>query len=193
MCLCVREKSHTVSCEEKLIVFACHLCYHPLTAATQSCNSPIDTMLAKLLALGGVAAAFCLALKRGHHTRRVVIRTYADSTPLGFVRLTFDDALGGITYAHVRKAIEEHGIVLGAYVFILEGGVPVAQSQEEDEYVAKGTTDCWVEYDTSPVVRMAWYDVVPMAQPPASESTSACTVTPEPSHLVLRAATAAGE
>ena len=110
-------------------------------------------MLTKLI--GGVTACVtvCLALKRGHHTRRVVIRTYADSTPLGFVRLTFDDALGGITYAHVRKAIAEHSIVLGAYVFILEGGVPVAQSQEEDEYVAKGTTDCWVEYDTSPVVR----------------------------------------
>ena len=66
--------------------------------------------------------------------------------------------------------------------------------QEVDEYVAKGMTDCFVEYkdDVSPVVRMAWYDVVPpKAQPPASESSSECADTPEPSHLVLRAATAA--
>ena len=89
-------------------------------------------MLTKLLALGGVAACVtvCLALKRGHHTRRVVIRTHPDGEPLGFVRLSFDDVLGGITYADLRKAIAEHEIILEAYRFLLdEGGVPVAPTQ----------------------------------------------------------------
>ena len=88
-------------------------------------------MLTKLLALGGVAACVtvCLALKRGHHTRRVVIRTHPGREPLGFVRLSFDDVLGGITYADLREAIAEHKIILEAYCFLLEGGVPVAQSQ----------------------------------------------------------------
>ena len=91
-------------------------------------------MLTKLLALGGVAACVtvCLALKRGHHTRRVVIRTHPGREPLGFVRLSFDDVLGGITYADLRKAISKHKIILGAYCFLLEGGeggVPVAPTQ----------------------------------------------------------------
>ena len=52
-------------------------------------------------------------------------------------------------------------------------------TQEENEYLAKGLIDCWVGFDVAPgVVRMAWYDVTPMALPPSSESTSACTVTP---------------
>ena len=89
-------------------------------------------MLTKLIALGGVCVTVCLALKRGHHTRRVVIRTHPGREPLGFVRLSFDDVLGGITYADLRKAIAEHQIILEAYFFLLEGGVPVAQSQEED-------------------------------------------------------------
>ena len=45
--------------------------------------------------------------------------------------------------------------------------------------MAKGITVCFVEYkdDVSPVVRMAWYDVVPpMAQPPAADSSSSPSV-----------------
>ena len=57
---------------------------------------------------------------------------HAGREPLGFVRLPSDDVLGGITYADLRKAIAEHEIILEAYRFLLEGGVPVAQSQEED-------------------------------------------------------------
>ena len=57
---------------------------------------------------------------------------HAGREPLGFVRLTSDDVLGGITYADLREAIAEHQIILEAYRFLLEGGVPVAQSQEED-------------------------------------------------------------
>ena len=84
-------------------------------------------MLTKLLALAGVTACVtvCVALKRGHHTRRVIIRTHAGREPLGFVRLSFDD----VTYADLREAIAEHEIILEAYCFLLEGGVPVAQSQ----------------------------------------------------------------
>merc|ERR1711935_319642 len=68
-------------------------------------GSSKNSMLTKLLALGGVAACVtvCLALKRGHHTRRVIIRTHAGREPLGFVRLSFDDVLGGITYADLRE------------------------------------------------------------------------------------------
>ena len=74
---------------------------------------------------------------------RVVIRARGRG-PLGFVRLPLpaDGPSGSLTYAAVRKAITEQLAEVmpdEAYVFLLEGGVPVAPSQESAERPAEGT------------------------------------------------------
>ena len=81
---------------------------------------------------------------------RVVIRARGRG-PLGFVRLPLpaDGPSGSLTYAAVRKAITEQLAEVmpdEAYVFLLEGGVPVAPSQESAERPAEGMSDCFISF-----------------------------------------------
>ena len=85
---------------------------------------------------------------------RVVIRARGRG-PLGFVRLPLpaDGPSGSLTYAAVRKAITEQLAEVmpdEAYVFLLEGGVPVAPSQESAERPAEGMSDCFISFFSPP-------------------------------------------
>ena len=81
---------------------------------------------------------------------RLVIRARGRG-PVGFINLTAPEPsapAGGITYALVRSTISEQLCSAWpdeSYVFLLEGGVPVAPSQEDHE-VAEGLTDCFVAF-----------------------------------------------
>lgn len=81
---------------------------------------------------------------------RVVIRARGRG-PLGFVRLPLpaEGSSGALTFAAVRTAITEQLSEVmpdEAYVFLLEGSVPVAPSQEAAERPADGMADVFIAF-----------------------------------------------
>ena len=65
---------------------------------------------------------------------------------MGFVRV--DPPADGLTFAALRLAIAAQldAFPDESYVFLLEGGVPVAPSQEATELTPEDSTDCFIAF-----------------------------------------------